>query len=51
MEKYILDAKERAKDEAERFIEKMCLVARDIDVDDEWFLEEVKKNIKLTKEK
>ena len=50
-EKWITEAKERAKEEAEQFVENMQYIAELEDIDEEWFIEEVVKNIhKIQKE-
>ena len=44
-EKWLTEAKVRAKEEAEWFVENMQDIAEFEDIDKEWFLEEVIKNI------
>ena len=45
MEKWLKEAEEIAKSEAADFIENMNKVASDHDLEPEWFIEEVVKNI------
>jgi hypothetical protein len=45
MEKWLEDAKKIAKSEAEDFIENMNYLADSKNLDREWFIEEVVKNI------
>lgn len=42
---WLVQAKKTAKSEAEDFVESMQSIAESLDVDKEWFLEEVIKNI------
>lgn len=51
MEDWLKDAKELAKSEAEYFIENLTDVANANDLDAEWFVEEVIKNIHKIKGK
>lgn len=45
MEQWLEDTKRQAKDEATYFIETMAEIADELNVDKEWFIEEVVKNI------
>lgn len=50
MEQWIADAKDRAKTEAECFVEDMKHIAEKENLDPVWFIEEVVKNIHTIKE-
>ena len=45
MEQWLKDAKELARSEAENFVEDMTGIASRHDLEPEWFIEEVVKNI------
>ena len=45
MEQWLVDAKDRAKREAEEIVENLREIAFTESLDDEWFVEEVVKNI------
>ena len=49
MEKWLKEAKDLARKEADDFVEHMRDIADSIDVDDTWFIEEVVKNIHRNK--
>ena len=51
MEKWVKEAKEIAESEAKDFIESMNSIAEEKDLEPEWFLEEVIKNIHRLKGK
>ncbi len=51
MEEWLHQAKIRAETEAKLFVDEMQLVAEANDLDFEWFIEEVVKNIHKEKEK
>lgn len=44
-EKWLTEAKKRAKDEAEYFVEEMYRIAETNDIESEWFINEVVKHI------
>lgn len=50
MNDWLTDAKERAKSEAEDFIEYMNCIASELNIEPIWFIEEVVKNIHKLKE-
>lgn len=45
MEKWLSDAKQVAKDEAEEFVHTMKMLASHYNLESEWFIDEVLKNI------
>lgn len=51
MEDWLKEAKEKAKEEAQDFVDSMYYVADKNDIDREWFLEEVVNNIHKIKNK
>lgn len=50
MEQWLKDVKDRAKTEAECFVEDMKRIAEKENLDSVWFIEEVVKNIHTIKE-
>ena len=50
MEKWIKEAKERAKAEAEFFVESMVEIADEMNIERTWFVEEVVKHIHKIKD-
>lgn len=50
MEQWLADAKRKAKNEAEYFVENMREIANELNIDPEWFIEEVVKNIHAVKQ-
>lgn len=48
-EQWLIDVKRQAKDEAEYFVENMREIANELNIDPEWFIGEVVKNIHITK--
>lgn len=51
MDDWLIDAKDRAKSEAEDFIETMTDIANRLNIEPIWFIEEVVKNIHQLREK
>lgn len=45
MDKWLKEAKERAEEEAKDFIENMHLTADSLDIERDWFIDEVVKSI------
>lgn len=51
MEQWLREAKDRAKDKAKDVIKELTLIADIKDIDKEWFIDEVLKNISSIRQK